>query len=732
MTQEIVDYILAAQKHGLTDFEIKQNLLSAGWEAPMVEESFGFAKAAEGRVEPGKGAESQPRETQKQGVFPNAKPEDFNKPNSPILNPLKPVISAPPISTSPAFKTSDPLIAMQSIHAPQTSAISDQNFTAAATKKKGPWKAIFIIVVIFLLLGGGAYGYYTYIYSPKPATIWERFLSNKKDPVFKNNFTVAYADNGVATATSTPQPISVSFGGNSSINVTDANNPQTKGNFNFGFQMGAANFNLQLAYLILNKTIYIDIGQIPQIKSLLPGQDLEWLKIDTQELQNYVNEHKSDLGTQNSNLLTQNPELNNKLRDIWSKQNLVKTTDFFAKEKIGDAAVYHIQNQFDQQAFSRALSDSLDAIESTANTATGTDLQTLNTEKNGILALLNKFTVKDFDVWIGQKDHELYKMHLTISAPSLKDLSSGNLVNAMPVLDSAQAKSRDAKRLADTRQMASALELYYNDFNGYPESSNGVPVGGITPGYIGIIPSAPVPVDGTCTGYYNTYWYQPSGKPTKSNGQTVYPNYTMTFCLGQDTGGYKAGIGQLSPGGIEAGLPCPTTPDKCVNNKPSSGTDFADIINKMSFSAEIRIDTANSDFGKVETFQAPDNAKDILELIKGSSPAMNEVNQSGNSQDLTQTPDAKRLADIRTLATALELYYNEKNDYPQSLSTLAPKYIGTLPVSPQTDLGVCSAADVNYSYSHVGQGNYILTFCLGTATGAYTAGKHSLSPAGIQ
>ena len=35
MHQEIIDYIGQAQKHGLTDFEIKQNLLSAGWEAPV-------------------------------------------------------------------------------------------------------------------------------------------------------------------------------------------------------------------------------------------------------------------------------------------------------------------------------------------------------------------------------------------------------------------------------------------------------------------------------------------------------------------------------------------------------------------------------------------------------------------------------------------------------------------------------------------------------------------------
>ena len=45
MEQAIVDYILAAQRHGLSDFEIKQNLLNAGWEAKAVEDNFTFAKA---------------------------------------------------------------------------------------------------------------------------------------------------------------------------------------------------------------------------------------------------------------------------------------------------------------------------------------------------------------------------------------------------------------------------------------------------------------------------------------------------------------------------------------------------------------------------------------------------------------------------------------------------------------------------------------------------------------
>jgi type II secretion system protein G len=131
-------------------------------------------------------------------------------------------------------------------------------------------------------------------------------------------------------------------------------------------------------------------------------------------------------------------------------------------------------------------------------------------------------------------------------------------------LNSARAKSRDAKRLADVRQIASALELYFNDVSAYPSIGYGTsaefgtantsaanPSGTVvqlTPTYIGLIPTAPTPQDGNCAASGangNRYWYQ-------SNGST----YTLTFCLGQSTGGYTcptsgACTRTLTPAGIQ-------------------------------------------------------------------------------------------------------------------------------------------------------------------------------------
>ena len=123
-------------------------------------------------------------------------------------------------------------------------------------------------------------------------------------------------------------------------------------------------------------------------------------------------------------------------------------------------------------------------------------------------------------------------------------------------LNSARAKSRDAKRLADVRQIASAFELYFNDKYSYPTigyslaavelTTTNATAAGIVPSYIGSIPSAPQPFDGPgCTTQaQNAYTYQ---VPT---GNTVN-GYTLTFCLGAATGGYGQGVHTLTPAGIQ-------------------------------------------------------------------------------------------------------------------------------------------------------------------------------------
>jgi len=120
---------------------------------------------------------------------------------------------------------------------------------------------------------------------------------------------------------------------------------------------------------------------------------------------------------------------------------------------------------------------------------------------------------------------------------------------AVIALNQARMKARDAKRIADIRQIRTALEMYFSDQQSYPDQS-GVVLGnkclssdngwsdtcsGTT--YMAKAPSNPSPrVDGGCP---NTdYVYN-----AVNNGRS----YTISWCLGQDMAGLTAGNSTATP-----------------------------------------------------------------------------------------------------------------------------------------------------------------------------------------
>lgn len=111
-------------------------------------------------------------------------------------------------------------------------------------------------------------------------------------------------------------------------------------------------------------------------------------------------------------------------------------------------------------------------------------------------------------------------------------------------LNNAREKSRNAKRVADVKQIQTALELYFNDQSGYPAvgemsfGSGSISSTSIT--YMAIIPSNPSPrVDGSCTD--SEYIYETDEATT----------YSIYYCIGSETGGLSTGIHHATPAGID-------------------------------------------------------------------------------------------------------------------------------------------------------------------------------------
>jgi len=120
---------------------------------------------------------------------------------------------------------------------------------------------------------------------------------------------------------------------------------------------------------------------------------------------------------------------------------------------------------------------------------------------------------------------------------------------AVVALQQARKNARDAKRIADVRQMQTALELFFNDNQYYPDSLGEYAAGQIGTGstiYMNIIPTAPTPADGTCDNTSNPYTYSGTGTAVGS----FWGSYNIDFCLGGQTGGMTAGPKCATPGGI--------------------------------------------------------------------------------------------------------------------------------------------------------------------------------------
>lgn len=155
---------------------------------------------------------------------------------------------------------------------------------------------------------------------------------------------------------------------------------------------------------------------------------------------------------------------------------------------------------------------------------------------------------------INQKGFTLIELLVVVAIIGL--LSSVVLIS----LNTARSKARDAKRLADIRQVSAALEIYFNDTGHYfvPTANATTPtavhtqLGGAaaaspTPAtafssYMQTLPQAPTPADGSCTTSNNPYLYS-----TDATGST----YTIAFCLGGVTGGYSGGTHSVTPNGVQ-------------------------------------------------------------------------------------------------------------------------------------------------------------------------------------
>jgi len=99
-------------------------------------------------------------------------------------------------------------------------------------------------------------------------------------------------------------------------------------------------------------------------------------------------------------------------------------------------------------------------------------------------------------------------------------------------LNNARAKSRDAKRVADVRQIQTALELYFNDNLEYPTAvTPGGTIGNGTTTYMQLVPAPPTPPS-----TIDRYTYTQDSETT----------YTLEYYLEGNVGSIPAGANRAT------------------------------------------------------------------------------------------------------------------------------------------------------------------------------------------
>jgi len=136
-------------------------------------------------------------------------------------------------------------------------------------------------------------------------------------------------------------------------------------------------------------------------------------------------------------------------------------------------------------------------------------------------------------------------------------------------LDSARKKGRDARRIADVKQIQLALELYYDTNNAFPAALTTAAL--VTPGYISTVPSDPSagsysyapystdPANATCVSYHLGASLETSGHSalsTDADATTTPSGYAVCTASGAPSEDFAGSDNAKCNNGNTAGVGC--------------------------------------------------------------------------------------------------------------------------------------------------------------------------------
>lgn len=685
--KEINEFIKRSRAQGASDAEIRTSLLSAGWDPQTVNDSFAI-------VAPGKSIGSNP------GGTPVSLRAEVT-PEKPIVSNM---VASPLSSNSqaasqgmvlPEVKTSPP--ADSGVELPKGSRVKRWVkiillillFLSLVASAAGYW-----------VFGAGK-SLFKYNYLD---VIWGEFIERAGDKLAEQEMRVSYSDSGdfkfvpsrigetvISNIVPKESPeyadmmdqikdldadysfdiknMLLNFGLGGYYDVRDINAPKLDGFMETKIRNNDTDIELNTYLKLLDASGYFKIflnptlvdklkAQYPEVAPAITMLNNTWLKFskESEIYEAFIAGFKEGLvPTADSELSKEEEKLKKqaaRLQDIYKANRVFDIQNFKGLSKINNAWTLHYSLNLRKDKLKTIYLETVKILgEESVNKSEFKDF--LTAYEQVLDAWLKAWEIKNLELWVGVKDKRFYKLDFASNTPSIigaanlliSDFESGKfgILNVVvnDSLSSARSKARNAKRVVDMRQLASGLELFYNDFGGYPEAQNGKPLyldghsgmeneGSI---YVGIIPQAPTPADGSCTDFYNNYWYTPVGTATivpdprnRGKSMKVYQDYKYSFCLGDVVGGYGPGNMYLTPSGIMPLTDCPATRE-CALKEPRTTMSteemtkkvldaFADYMSRIPFTAEFNFNSVAKSFNTERPIEEPKDFKDIDEMYK--------------------------------------------------------------------------------------------------------------------
>jgi hypothetical protein len=436
------------------------------------------------------------------------------------------------------------------------------------------------VVLVVIMFSGTALQAYAQSYSfprsgPVSARdIWDNVYRNNAQAPQVSTFSLGYEDNASFTDNSgllfTVRDTKAYINGNGYFEDVESDNPKIDAKVNYIFSTADVITAGSLGIKAVNQNLYLQTNNTALLSYFgLPSSSNGWVKFGLNELNQ---EETPDPFGFNS---LQDPLVQQKIEKIWSDNHVFDIRNLVGLEEVKGALAFHFKLDLNKQATTKAITETMAVI--SEQLGQPTDDENFDLAKTIVARLVKKIKIQELDVWVGVGDGNVRKIHLVSNAPSLAsilktisseagletdDNSIDRIINkiefsarftmdetivygarqsieepvgAYDALTQARESSRDAKRMADVRQIASALELHFNDYGDYPTD-----LAGLNPNYLGELPTPPTPPGRDCTEANNNYTYTYRGAG----------DYQLRFCLGEDTGGASRGVRVITPTGI--------------------------------------------------------------------------------------------------------------------------------------------------------------------------------------